>query len=149
NSKHAFDYITNYNRLEPHGFFGHAAETINPLDGLGSGYGPPSTFPIPAPSSVGSPVAGQPTNDFNSLPLIERSMTIYNGTITAITYLSEPPQIGSVSSQAKIDFTVTSDKAVIAWGGHIASQVVWGAGTSAASISGSPYHTSMVSMDGQ
>ncbi|NVE00662.1 hypothetical protein [Massilia sp. BJB1822] len=33
--------------------------------------------------------------------------------------------------------------AVLAWGGHIATRADWGAGNSAAAISGSPYHTSL------
>ena len=54
---HAIDYITHFQRLDPHGPpqpFNHAAETVNPLIGLAGPFGAPSTFPIPAPSSAGT-----------------------------------------------------------------------------------------------
>src|SRR5207244_54978 len=56
NGKHAFDYITSYNRIEPHFIqFGHAAETIDPSLIYGNCSSAPtalasptvSTFPIP------------------------------------------------------------------------------------------------------
>src|SRR3989344_3078273 len=77
-SKNAIDFITHYNRLQPHGVFGHSAETIDPTSGI-SGLGSPSTFSIPAPSSSGSPVTGEPTAAFNALPAAERNMTVWNG----------------------------------------------------------------------
>ena len=39
-----------------------------------------------------------------------------------------------------VTFTATSSSAVLAWGGHIASQLDWGLGNSASAINGSPYH---------
>src|SRR6185436_8118677 len=36
----------------------------------------------------------------------------------------------------------------LAWGGHIATRVSWGAGSSAVAISGSPYHTRLLDLDG-
>jgi hypothetical protein len=36
----------------------------------------------------------------------------------------------------------------MAWGGHIARSVDWGAGNAASGISGSPYHTRLISLDG-
>jgi hypothetical protein len=36
----------------------------------------------------------------------------------------------------------------MAWGGHIARAVDWGTGNSASGISGSPYHTRLISLDG-
>ena len=36
---------------------------------------------------------------------------------------------------------------LLAWGGHIASQIDWGAGNSAGSISGSPYHMRLLDLD--
>lgn len=140
-SVNAIDYITHYDRI---------AENVLPCLGVaGCNPGTFTTFPIPAPSSVGSPVAGQPTASFNALPAGQKVMTIYNGTITGLTYLSEG-NLGAAQSSTRmqITFNATSPTVVIAWGGHIAAAGDWGAGNSAAGISGSPYHTRLISFDG-
>ena len=69
--KHAIDFITNYNNIEPHqSVFGHAAEDIYPTLGYTSlwpaGSSPTDEADIPSPTSVASPVAGEPTNTFNA-----------------------------------------------------------------------------------
>lgn len=86
-SKHAIDYLTYYDRLQPHGPFGHTQEVINPIQGLSGSFTGPNTKPIPAPNSINSPVAGQPTASFSALPDGERVMSIWNGTISAISYV--------------------------------------------------------------
>src|SRR5882762_6604602 len=60
--KAGLDYITHYNRLQPHNQFGShiTAESIDPLVDQ-SNILNTNTFPIPAPSSAGSIVPGQPT----------------------------------------------------------------------------------------
>ena len=153
--KHALDFITHYDRLEPHAAtFGHAAEDIDPLAGLAGVFvlTPPDAGladVIPAPSSTGSPVAGQPTTEFNSLPLSERRITIYNGTITGLSYASQSsPGAGDGSSSLKIDFIANSPNVVVLWGGHIATSLTWGIGNSAAQINGSSYHTRLISLNG-
>ena len=145
---HAIDFLTHYNRFEPHSPFGHTAETIDPTSGV-MGLGSPLAFPIPAPSSAGSPVSGQPTTLFNSLPSGEKLMTIYNGTITGISY---PTQGNLTDAQSEttiqIDFTSTNPTVVLAWGGHIATEQTWGSGNSAGGISGAPYHMRLKDLDG-
>ena len=149
--KAGIDYITHFNRLEPHNQFpgGHTtAEVINPIIGI-AGIFLTNTFPIPAPSSAGSQTPGQPTASFNALPAGERLMTIYNGTITNLTYVFEGGLTNNNSStQISVDFFASNSTVVIAWGGHIASKQDWGAGNSANSISGSPYHTRVIELDG-
>ena len=149
--KQAVDYLTHYSRLLPHNqFFDHTrAEAIQPLDGISGDFGDPNTFPIPPPSTLNTPVAGQPADSFNRLPSSERVMTIWNGTITNLSY----PVEGSLgddaaSTRLSIDFMATNSTVVIAWGGHIASQFDWGLGNSSVSINGSPYHTRKISLDG-
>ena len=51
-------------------------------------------------------------------------------------------------SRLQLDFVATGSTVVLAFGGHIASRLDWGAGNSAADIGGSPYHMRMVSFDG-
>ena len=158
----AIDYLTHYQRLEPHGPFGHAAEVLNPrifksgsfeyLIGA-SATNAINTFDIPAPGQVAAntPVAGMPLNSFNALPVAERKMTILNGLITDISYVTQQSlTTGSsdATTSVKIRFTAAKDSVVLAWGGHIASRLDWGytdppANTkprSAGGISGSPYH---------
>ncbi|HEY1165823.1 MAG TPA: hypothetical protein VGE90_11670, partial [Chitinophaga sp.] len=70
--KNAMDYLTQYERLEPHGIFIHSTETVNPLlniTGFAASYFTSTdTYPIPPPGSVGADVPGQPTTSFNALP---------------------------------------------------------------------------------
>jgi uncharacterized repeat protein (TIGR01451 family) len=142
---HALDYLTHFDRLEPHAPFGHGAEAIEPLSGVSGVSATVSLFDIPAPSSSGSPVAGQPTSSFNSLPGSERQMTLYGGTITGISYASEGDLTAAqAESQIAVTFTPDSSTAVLAWGGHIARSTDWGAGSSAGAISGSPYHMRLI-----
>ena len=152
--KHALDFLTHYQRLLPHGGFGHTPEVVTPFDILGNGVqGVSSTFsehpiPVPVPDFHGSPVAGQPAARFNSLPAGERVMTLWGGTIEDIQYGTNGDLTAAQSETTiLITFTPTSDAngngaktttAVLAWGGHIARTADWGAG--AGTISGSPYH---------
>jgi hypothetical protein len=149
--KHAIDYLTHYERLQPHNQFGaHTApESIGPLDDLAGPFDAPATFPIAVPSTAGSPRAGQPATSFNGLPDADRVITVWNATITNAAYVQEAGLDNAVaSSQLRIDFVADGQTVVIAFGGHIASAIDWGAGNSATSIEGSPYHMRMVSFDG-
>lgn len=151
--KHALDYLTYYDRINiplHNDVFGHSAETIDPLIGVTVSTVTMTTFPIPAPSSAGSPVPGEPTTSFNSLSDWEKLMTLYGGTITGISYVSQGDLTASKSeTQLSVIFTVDSSTAVLAWGGHIASRTDWGYEPggdprSAGGISGSPYHMRLI-----
>jgi hypothetical protein len=148
--KHALDFLTHFNRLQPHAQFGHAAESISPLSGISGVSATIGTFAIPAPISpatppCASPALGQPTTRFNSLPAGERLMTLYGGTISAIAYVTEGCLTDSqAETQIAVTFTVNSATAVLAFGGHIASRADWGNGNSAGNISGSPYHMRLI-----
>ncbi|MBK8968426.1 MAG: T9SS type A sorting domain-containing protein [Lewinellaceae bacterium] len=137
--KHALDYLTYFHRMSPHDVFcdgGHnAAECVTPANGMFS------TFPIPAPSSAGSPVPGMPAASFSALPAGEREMRLYGGVIDAITYGTEGNlNANQAETTINIVFRATSATATLAWGGHIASRLDWGEGNSAGGIGGSPYH---------
>ena len=150
-NRHALDYLTHYDRLQPHTYGSHVTkETIDPLIGLVGFPVTFTTFPIPAPTSVNSPVLGQPTASFIALPAAEKLMTLYGGTITAIAYVNQG-DLTATQSEARVNvtFTPTNTKAVLAWGGHIGSRAYWGfdgSGTprSAGGISGSPYHMRLI-----
>jgi hypothetical protein len=149
--KHAIDYVTHYNRLTPHHQFSShtTAEVINPLDGIAGSFGTASQFPIPAPSTLGSPVPGQPAASFQAVPESERVMTIWNGTITRLVYVTEETLAADTAvTRLSIDFVAADRTVVVAWGGHIASPLDWGSGHSATSIEGSPYHMRKIDLDG-
>jgi uncharacterized repeat protein (TIGR01451 family) len=69
---------------------------------------------------------------------------IWNGTITKITYGSMD---ASDQRSVIVTFTATNPTVLLAWGGHVASQIDWGAGNSAGAISGSPYHMRLLTLD--
>src|SRR5690348_10172203 len=71
-------------------------------------------------------------------------------TVSTNTYPTQNTVAGSgqCSTSVKLPFHVGSDTSVVlAWGGHIASQHDWGAGNSATSINGSPYHMALDNLD--
>jgi hypothetical protein len=145
-SKHAVDFLTYYRRLEPHIVFGHPAEPIDPTAGTSLNPAVFTTFAIPAPTAVGSPMPGQPTTSFNALPSGERVFTLYGGTISSIVYGAQANLTASQAEQTiTITFTSNAATAILAWGGHIGSRLDWGydsqgSPNSAGGISGSPYH---------
>ena len=123
---HAYDYLTSYNRTQP------AADVCHDISPCAGG----SSFPIPADTGI---VFANPSS--TQAP---GAISIWNGTITNIAY-------GSSDAAGKrsviVTFTATNPTVVLAWGGHIASQIDWGAGNSAGSISGSPYHMRLLDLD--
>lgn len=151
-SKNAYDYLTHYERQLPHNWGFHSTpETINPLTGTGLAAGTAyTTYPIPAPSSAGSTVTGQPGISFNALPDTERIMTLYGGNIDTIYYVVEGSLTAANSeTRVAITFTPSSATAVLLWGGHLGSRNDWGytmgLPNSAGGISGSPFHMRLVS----
>jgi Prealbumin-like fold domain len=129
--KHALDYIDTYNQT---------VGTANPSLGV-SPCGSPTTFPIPAdPQVTGAgvtPIAG--------------NLTLYGGTITSVSSYSYPDGsgfAGDKSARITINFTASQANPVLAWAGHISSRADWGLNNSAVAISGSPYHTRLINLDG-
>ncbi|HEX4799146.1 MAG TPA: SdrD B-like domain-containing protein [Candidatus Paceibacterota bacterium] len=142
--KFAIDYITSNNRI---------SETVDPCVGVTGCTGSPSeTYLIPAPNYTGS-VNGYGAQDvldsFNTLVALEgpQYMKIWNGDITNVAYTTSPNLSNVDSAQVTITFTATSPNAVISWGGHISESRDY-PGESAVTISGSPYHTRLISFNG-
>jgi uncharacterized repeat protein (TIGR01451 family) len=130
--KHSIDYLTTWNRT---------VANANPCLGVAGCSGAGNTAAIPAdPQVTGAgvtPVAG--------------NFTIWGATITgtsAYTYANGPGFAGDKSAQIAISFKASVANPVLAWGGHIATRQDWGAGNSAISIPGSPYHMRLISLDG-
>jgi hypothetical protein len=133
--KHAIDYLKT---------FSATVLSANPCLGVSGCIGPASTYPIPKDPQVdngaGSPIA-QAAGNF----------TLYGGTITSVSAYAYPDGAGFAgdkSARITITFTASVINPVLAWGGHIATRQNWGAGNSAVAISGSPYHTRLIDLDG-
>src|SRR4051812_29959452 len=122
--KHAYDYLTSYDRTETN------AEPAQDVAGTTAG----NCHSIPTDPLV------------TAAGVVQKSgcVSIWNGTITDIQY-------GGTDAAGQrsviVSFTADDPSVVIAWGGHIASQIDWGVGNSASAISGSPYHMRLLSLD--
>lgn len=73
--------------------------------------------------------------------------------LTSATIVSDnvPSGNGQCYTTVSVVFTIGgsgSQMVVMAWGGHIASELNWGTGNGASTVNGSPYHMSLVSLDG-
>lgn len=166
--KNAIDYITTVVRTPPQ----NLNEEINPcrdvspctnaisptpLTGL-NGF---TTFDIPAPipsQNVPPGPDAEPQTSFGVLPAADKKFRIYNGVIDSITYINNADgNLGDLtaaqsSTRIRIEFRAFDSTVVLAWGGHIASRNDWGftggVPNSAGGVSGSPYHTRLISFDG-
>jgi len=128
--KHAYDYLTSYNETETDA---NAATGFSPALTLGNCTAIPPDLNI----LIGNP-------GFTQVP---GCIQIWNGTITGVSYGLFPPDTNDQRS-VTITFTTSNSTALLAWGGHIASQIDWGFGNSASAISGSPYHMRLIDLDG-
>lgn len=129
--KHALDYLTTYNRTET---------TADPCPGCGV----PSTLPIPLDPFV-SPLSGFAGTQVPGV------FTMWGGTPTAASaYTRAGSYAGDSTTSITLTFTVASAGAapVLAWGGHLATRLDWGATNAASGITGSPYHMSLLDLDG-
>jgi Prealbumin-like fold domain len=128
--QHALDYITSFDRT---------VSTANPCAGISCG-SPTTTFPIPLDPNVSGAGVTQ---------LGGQNLTLFGGTITAVSgYTLSGSYAGNSSTRITVTFTAATANPVLAWAGHIASHQDWGSGNAAANISGSPFHTRLVDLDG-
>jgi uncharacterized repeat protein (TIGR01451 family) len=125
--KHAYDYLTSFNATETN------ADPVHDISGTSAGNC--FTIPVDLTNMFANPGSTQEPG----------CIQIYNGTITSVVYGMDAPDSGQRT--VIVNFTATEPTVVIAWGGHIASQIDWGAGNSASSISGSPYHMRLLTLD--
>jgi uncharacterized repeat protein (TIGR01451 family) len=124
--KHAYDYLTSYNRTETNA---DATTGVSPASA-----GNCFTIPIDLTNLFANPSSTQ----------VPGCIQIWNGLITDVQY-------GTMDATGQrsviVTFTAANSTVLLAWGGHIATQVDWGAGNSAGAISGSPYHMRLLSID--
>ena len=147
--KHALDYITTYN---------NTVTTANPCLGIAScNSASGNPFAIPMDPQVdngsGSPISQAAGN-----------LTLFGGTIATVScggpgglgcaagspyyYKNGTGFSGDQSARITINFTASVVDPVLAWAGHIASHKDWGTGNAAANITGDPFHTRLIDLDG-
>jgi hypothetical protein len=147
--KEAIDFITHYQRInesvQPCGSAAHPEDIVPGCNAASF-----TTFDLPTPTGLNSPVPNFPQNIFLALALAQRRMTVYNGSINSMVYGTPQGDLSQAqaSTRVTINFTATNSTVVMAWGGHIARSVDWGSGNAASGISGSPYHTRLISLNG-
>ena len=123
---HAIDYLTTYNRT---------VTGANPCTGVGT-CNPAVSTTLAIPKDTGFAPASQVAGVFTLFGAVLKSVGSYahsgDETTISVTFT-----VGAISDP------------VLAWGGHIASRADWGAGNSAAAISGSPFHMRVKGLNGQ
>ena len=150
NDKHAFDYLTSFDRTEP----GADPCAIALCSGLRSKLGIPLD---PNVSGAGVTQIGGQFFDLWGGTFTAAGSTVPNtGNLcgpASCTVTSNPSGYslsgtyeGSSQTSVEVYFAATSPTAVLAWGGHIASRLDWGSGNSAVDLSGSPYHMRLTAL---
>lgn len=141
-SVNAIDFITYYDRLSD--------SNPNPLKGLNAG-----SYTLKPPIAIPTPADTDAADFFDNLPAAERTFTVYNASNVVLSYDNEDPLDAGeaqTSSSLKIEFHADAPNVLFVWGGHIASRLDWGSTNgvpnSAGGISGSPYHTRFLELDG-
>ena len=129
--KHAIDYLTDFDRT---------VTTADPCAGvagcvLNAGFD--TVIPVDPQLAPVVPVIGH--------------FTMWGGTVNSVSaysYAAGSGFAGDKSARLTLTFTATAANPVLAWGGHIATRQDWGLSGSAIAISGSPYHTRLIDLDG-
>ncbi len=125
--KHAYDYLTTYNRTETTG--------NNPCDGI-TNCNTSTTFPIPLDPNV--PNGVQQPGVF----------TLFGGTITdASAYTVTGSFEGNSETFITVTFVADKTNPVLAFGAHVASRLDYPSG-SASDIPGSPFHLAIRAFSG-
>jgi uncharacterized repeat protein (TIGR01451 family) len=148
--KHAIDYIDTFNQ---------SVLDANPclgVSGCNSGSFTTGAIPVDPQVSGGgvTPIAGSFRLYGGNITSLTRPSSVGSTTCTAANssgsycYSTGTGFGGDKSAAITINFTASVSDPVLAWGGHIATPKDWGNGNSAVSISGSPYHSRLVDLDG-
>jgi hypothetical protein len=127
--KHAYDYLGTYTSTQS------VAEGNDPCAGVaGCAIGDPDndTYAIPIDPNVTAAGVTQIGGQF---------FTCFNCDITAVSsYTLVGDYTGASTTSIVITFVAKSTNPVIAFSGHVASRLDWGALNSAVAVNGSPYH---------
>lgn len=144
--QHALDYITRFNA---------AVTGADPcMDGACSGAPTMPLYPIPLDPAI-TEGTNQPSQmmpgrlAFYTAQNGTQHFAMWGGTITSVSSIrTVGSYIGSAMTEVTITFTASIPNPVLAWGGHIATRMDWGAAYSAVAINGSPFHTRLQALNG-
>jgi uncharacterized repeat protein (TIGR01451 family) len=148
---HAYDYLATWNYTQANA---DRCQDLLPADCPG---GSASTFPIPSDSTVVADSNGPGSSTANhELPQPDRQMTMFGGTITAISAPVHDNAAGSGDDFATITVTyslastATDTKVQLLFGGHLAASSGprgWGNNVGSSFIKGGPYHIKLTQVD--
>lgn len=139
--RHAFDYLTTYNRTEVVG--------NDPCSGVaGCSLATNSTIPIPTDPDVTAGfdhIAGN-SDDIAQIPGL---FTMFGGTITSVSAYNLTGSYAVDSTRSiTVNFTFgPTGTVVLAWSGHIGRRAEWGLDSTVLTIQGFPYHTRVNGQD--
>ena len=147
----AYDFLATYNATENPGLCssgGGAVSSMCPsLGGASTKTFPSDSFAPGSPTKAGLSVAGA-----QSFSGVGQLLTMYGGTIDAITGPTHSGPVGGNSSgDVVVTFTTSGSAALFAWGGHLAQSAYWKTTANnpngAAMISGAPWHMRTQQLD--
>jgi len=140
NGLHAYDYLGDVDGSELAPVPCHGVAGTAPPHACGNG---PSTLEVPEDTDTTFPHGSQAPGDFSAWGATLRQAAYVNpATITVGT-------TGTVQRLIDVTFTADGDTVVLAWGGHIASSLDWGAGnTFVGSHSGASFHMRVLEING-
>jgi hypothetical protein len=147
---HAYDYLGSVDGSE-----NAPGQDVVPCDGVagtagahacgtGSTPGTPSTLAVPIDTDTHFPPGR------SQVPGV---FSAWGGQLKHAVYVSPTPigvnTPGAVAREIDVTFTADGDTVVLAWGGHLAASVDWGAGnTFLGSQTGSPFHMRLLTING-
>lgn len=168
--KHAIDYLGSFDATETTspttGKFHRNANNpcadilgTNGCTVVGTAPTPAATGTIPVNpgnfvNCAGSTGQFTATQQAGSMSLFAPSTAGASAVLVTPTAAMVPSGTGQCSATITVTFNLATRPpsggwtVVLAWGGHIASQLDWGVGSSATAISGSPYHMALDTLDG-
>ena len=138
---HAYDYLGDVNGSELAPVPCHGVAGTAPPHACGSG---PSTLEVPEDTNTTFPSGrSQAAGEFS----------IWGASLNLAAYVNPGPitvdTTGTVQRLIDVTFTADGDTVVLAWGGHIASSLDWGAGnTFVGSHSGASFHMRVLQING-
>ncbi|HEX6647940.1 MAG TPA: hypothetical protein VF075_00325, partial [Pyrinomonadaceae bacterium] len=142
---HAFDYLTSFDRTEPTPGNNPCTRKVGGIVETICDPNVSVTTPIPVDPNVTAGQDGNPLTLGDNITQIPGVFTLFNGNALSVlnpgsAYTLSGTYAGNSSTSLKVQFTATSDIAVLAWGAHISTRQNWGPANSAIAINGSPYH---------
>jgi hypothetical protein len=140
---HAYDYLGTFDASAAPG------QQVVPCSGVAGTAPPhacgngPSTRPVPADTNTAFPSGSQLAGVFSA----------WGATLNGATYVNPVPinvgTTGTVERLIDVTFTADGDTVVLAWGGHIASSLDWGAGnTFVDARAGASFHMRVLEING-